>query len=116
MPPPAHSVPTPTPPPRRRNSWISVTRIRAPDAAMGCPIPTAPPFTLTMSWGKPSLREQATAMVANASLISTRATSDSLSPARANARGRQTVGARPVRAGSIPHEFHDRTVARGSKP
>lgn len=65
---------------------------RAPDAAIGWPIPTAPPFTLTMSWEKPSLREQATAIVAKASLISTRSTSDSLSPARASAHGTQIVG------------------------
>ena len=55
-------------------------------------------------------------MVAKASLISTRSTSDSLSPARFRARGTQMVGASPVRAGSIPHEFHERTVASGSMP
>ena len=83
---------------------------------MGCPSPTAPPFTLTMSWGNPSFREHATAIDAKASLISTSSTSDSLSPARLSARGTHTVGANPVRAGSIPHEFHDRTVASGSSP
>ena len=77
-------------------------------------MPTAPPLTLTMSWGNPSLRAQATDMEAKASLISTRSTSDSLSPARFKARGTHTVGASPVRAGSIPHEFHERTVASGS--
>ena len=52
-------------------------------------------------------------MVAKASLISTRSTSDSLSPALLRARGTQMVGASPVRAGSIPAEFHARTVASG---
>src|SRR4051794_39976561 len=35
IPPPAHRVATPYPPPRRRSSWISVTRIRAPEQATG---------------------------------------------------------------------------------
>ena len=90
--------------------------MRAPEAPTGCPMPTAPPLTLTMSCGNPSLREQATDMEAKASLISTRSTSDSLRPARFRARGTQMVGASPVRAGSMPHEFHDRTVASGSIP
>ena len=93
---------------------MSVTRIRAPEAAIGWPSPMAPPFTLTMSCGNPSLRDEATAIVAKASLISTRSTSDSARPALASARGTQMVGARPVRAGSTPAEFHDRTVASGA--
>ena len=69
--------------------------MRVPEAATGWPIPTAPPLTLTMSWEKPSFREQATDMVAKASLISTRSTSETSRPASCSALGTAMVGARP---------------------
>src|SRR6476659_6518969 len=116
MPPPAHIVATPIPPQRRRSSWMSVVTMRAPVAATGWPRLQPLPFTFTMSWEKPRIRLDATAIDANASLISTSATSSVSSPARASAFGTATVGPRPVSAGATPADAHDRTVASGSSP
>src|SRR5690606_18872609 len=50
---PMHMVASPYLPARRRNSWTSVVRIRAPEAPSGCPSAIAPPLTLTRSGSRP---------------------------------------------------------------
>ncbi len=90
--------------------------MRAPDAPTGWPMPTAPPFTLTISCGKPSSRLHPTAIDANASLISTSWMSSSFRPARSTARGMATVGARPVSRGGTPAADQLRTAASGVSP
>src|SRR5205807_7881322 len=69
-PPPEQIAATPRPPPRRRSSWTSVVRMRAPLAPIGCPSAIAPPFTLTLASSTPSIRIELSATEANASLIS----------------------------------------------
>ncbi len=66
MPPSAHIAATPMPPPRRRSSCTSVTSIRAPVAATGCPSEQPLPFTLTRSGSRPSSRTVATHIAENA--------------------------------------------------
>ena len=52
-PPPMHSAATPRLPPVLRSAPISVTRMRAPEAPIGWPSAQAPPWTLTLSCGRP---------------------------------------------------------------
>jgi acyl-CoA thioesterase-2 len=56
IPPPAHIAAIPKPPPRRRNSWTSVTIMRAPEAATGCPSEQPLPLTFTLSGSRSSAR------------------------------------------------------------
>ena len=60
-PPPIQAVATPYLPPDLFSSRAKVSIKRVPVAANGCPIPTAPPLTLTFSISKPSSWIQATA-------------------------------------------------------
>ena len=78
---------TPQPPPRRRSSWASVPRTRAPDAPSGWPSAIAPPLGLTFS-GSSSVHSRVSASdcEANASLSSTTSTSSQPIPARSSAR------------------------------
>src|SRR5262249_16723798 len=48
-PPPEQMAARPSPPPFRRSSWTIVATMRPPDAPIGCPSATAPPFTFTIS-------------------------------------------------------------------
>ena len=64
----------------------------------------------------PSARVDATAIVQNASLISNRSMSPIAMPARSSALGMASVGASPVRSGSIPTEAHDTMRASGTSP
>ena len=77
---------------------ISVTMIRAPEAPIGWPSAQAPPWTLTLSCGRPSSRMAIIATTAKASLISHRSTSPAASrPCSSSARTR-----RPARRGISP--------------
>ena len=93
-PPPEQIAATPRPPPRRRSSQISVVRMRAPEAPIGCPRAIAPPLTLTRSSSTPSIRIEFSATDANASLISNRSMSSTLSPAFSSARSVAFAGVR----------------------
>src|SRR6185312_1377984 len=55
-PPPMQSAATPRLRLRRLSAWISVTRMRAPEAPMGWPSAQAPPFTFTFAWSRPRSR------------------------------------------------------------
>src|SRR5947207_11219747 len=73
-PPPEQIAARPRPPPLRCSSWIIVASIRAPEAPIGWPSATAPPFTFTRSGSAPSISTELSATDENASLISTRST------------------------------------------
>src|SRR3954470_15047707 len=55
-PPPPHSVAPPSFTARRRIWSASVSPSRAPEAPIGCPSATAPPFTFTIDSSTPSIR------------------------------------------------------------
>src|SRR5439155_8929437 len=84
-PPPEQIAARPSPPPLRCSSWIIVARILAPEAPIGCPSATAPPFTFTRSGSAPSISTELSATDEKASLISTRSTSPIFLPAFASA-------------------------------
>src|SRR5262249_10494444 len=84
-PPPEQIAAQPRPPPRRRSSSTRLPRIRAPEAPIGCPRATAPPFTLTRSSSMPSIRIEFSVTEANASLISHRSMSPGCRPALSKA-------------------------------
>ena len=69
-PPPMHSVANPLLCPFRFSVCKSVTRIRAPEAPIGCPRAMAPPLIFTLSRLKPSSRPTARNWAAKASLAS----------------------------------------------
>ena len=71
-----------------------VPTILPPDAPIGCPSATAPPFTFTISSSAPSNRAELSATYANASLISTRLTSSMLFPAFSKAIAAAFAGVR----------------------
>ena len=60
---------------------MRVTKIRAPEAPIGCPIETAPPNIFTFSWGMLCSRIAASATLENASLISNKSISLMVCPA-----------------------------------
>src|SRR6185503_20835840 len=74
-PPPEQIAARPSPPPLRRSSCTIVPTIRPPEAPIGWPSATAPPFTLTISSSAPSILVELSATDEKASLISTRLTS-----------------------------------------
>jgi hypothetical protein len=85
---------TPRPPPRRRSSQISVVRMRAREAPIGCPWAIAPPLTFARSSLTPSIRIEFSATDANASLISNRSMSSTPSPAFSSASSVAFAGVR----------------------
>src|SRR5580765_301027 len=82
-PPPMHRLATPRLPPVFFSAPMRVTRIRAPEAPIGCPSAHAPPWMLTLSCGRPCSFIAAMVTTANASLISYRSTFDALQPVAA---------------------------------
>ena len=68
--------------------------MRAPEAPIGCPIATAPPFTFTRSSSIPSIRTEFSVTDANASLISQRSMSPGCSPAFSSALSAAFAGVR----------------------
>src|SRR6266576_4355603 len=84
-PPPMQSEASPYLPPRSRSSYASVSASRAPDAPSGWPSAMAPPFTFVLFRSRPRSFSTARYCVANASLISTRSMSLTVSPARPSA-------------------------------
>ena len=91
--------------------------MRAPVAATGWPRLQPLPFTFTISCGKPRMRLDATAIDANASLISTSCDVLACRGRHASsAFGTAIVGPSPVSAGGTPADAHDRTIASGSRP
>src|SRR3954467_1908842 len=107
MPPPAHMLERPMPPPRRRNSYIVVMIMRAPVQATGWPSEQPEPLTLVISSERPSWRHAATGTDANASLISARFTSAIVIPARSSAFGIERIGPSPVSRGFVPVDAHE---------
>src|SRR5581483_4813905 len=93
-PPPLQIAARPSPPPDRRSSCTIVATIRPPEAPIGCPSATAPPFTLTSASSAPSRRVEFSATDAKASLISTRFTSPIDFPARSSAIAPALAGVR----------------------
>src|ERR1700730_14911721 len=93
-PPPEQIAASPSPPPFRRSSCTIVPRMRPPEAPIGCPSETAPPFTFTRSSSAPSNCVECCATDAKASLISTRATSPIVLPARSSAIAPALAGVR----------------------
>src|SRR5688572_3980169 len=81
-PPPMQRLATPRLRPYLRSAPMSVTRMRAPDAPIGCPSAQAPPCTFTLSCGKPCSFIAARVTTAKASLISYRSTWLALQPVR----------------------------------
>src|SRR5712691_12392670 len=69
-PPPMHRLAIPRLPPLFLSAPIRVTRMRAPEAPIGCPSAQAPPWILTRSCGKPCSLIAAIVTTAKASLIS----------------------------------------------
>ena len=96
MPPPMHSEAMPRLAPRRFISCSSVTRMRAPEAPIGCPMAIAPPFTLTLLVSQPISLLTAQACAANASLISSRSSSAAFQPARCSALVEAGTGPMPM--------------------
>ena len=68
--------------------------MRPPEAPIGWPSATAPPFTFTIASSAPSSRVELSATEANASLISTRLTSSIVLPAFSNAFAAAFAGVR----------------------
>src|ERR1700733_3167919 len=103
LPPPKHSAAIPRFKFRRCISYNSVTSTRAPDAPIGCPSATAPPFTFTFSGLSFSTRVTAIAATANASFNSTRSTSLSRShPVFFSSFSTASTGAIITHFGSTP--------------
>src|SRR4029450_13957777 len=73
-PPPEQMAASPRPPPLRRSPEIIVPRIRSPDAPIGWPSATAPPFTFTFSGSASSILAELSTTEENASFNSTRST------------------------------------------
>src|SRR5262249_45145966 len=99
-PPPKHKASTPIFPPRRRNALIRVTSVRAPLAPMGWPSATAPPCTLTRSWGIPSSLIAAIGTTEKASFISNKSTFATLSDSVFNSLLIAPIGAVVNHSGS----------------
>src|ERR1700694_5908203 len=130
IPPAAQTVMSPNCPPRRRNSFNSVVVMRAPVAPKGCPIAIEPPITLSFAlstsptgcensarsahhFDSNPLRFDRT-WAANASCISTRSMSFSVSPARFSATGAASTGAwSSCSPGSKDAEAYERVIPRG---
>ena len=85
----------------------------APVAPKGCPSAMAPPLTLTLSWGTPSLFIHIKGTTANASLTSNRSMSPISMPAFARALRVAGTGPVSMMIGSSPHTAMLRTRARG---
>src|SRR5690606_15901377 len=115
-PPPIQAAPRPYRAPRRRSSWIRLIVIRAPDAASGCVIAIAPPFTFVFSWSRPSSRATAANCGANASFTSTRSMSSSVRPAFSSAFRLAGAGPIPMMLGSTPAMPHDTRRPIGLRP
>src|ERR1700744_5660695 len=80
-PPPMHSDAPPFLAPLASIADSSVTRMRAPDAPIGCPSATAPPHPLTLFGSRPTSWLFAIDTTENASLISHRSTALASQPA-----------------------------------
>ena len=83
-------------------AWSSVTRMRAPDAPIGWPRPTAPPLTLTFFGSRSRTRVSAIAAAENASLISCRSKSRGFFPSFAAQFWIEISGAIITHSGAQP--------------
>src|SRR5438132_9170604 len=79
LPPPRHSDASPRLAPRCCIAYSRVVSTLAPDAPIGCPSATAPPWTFTFASSNSSPLPQASIWAANASFSSNRSMSGSLS-------------------------------------
>src|SRR5215218_2981067 len=115
-PPPEQIAASPSPPPLRRRSCTIVATMRPPEAPIGCPSATAPPFTFTFASSAPRSLVEFHATDENASLISTRSTSSIVFPARSRAIAPAFAGVRARKAKSSATYPCASTVASGSIP
>mmetsp|Transcript_31721 Transcript_31721/g.73848 ORF Transcript_31721/g.73848 Transcript_31721/m.73848 type:complete len:266 (-) Transcript_31721:312-1109(-) len=90
--------------------------MRAPDAPRGWPSAMAPPFKLVRAMSSLSACAHAMTCGANASLISTRSTLESSTPARSAAALMAGTGPMPILVGSTPTTAHDTSSASGLSP
>src|SRR5438552_11406384 len=123
LPPAAHALARPNCTPRRRISFASVVTSRAPVAPKGCPSAIEPPMTFTTSSStRPAPFCSSTWKVertcaANASCISMRLISESVSPARFSAMGIAYAGAMSSwSAGSTAAYAYERIATRTVRP
>src|SRR5262245_10525608 len=90
--------------------------MRAPEAPIGCPRDTAPPFTFTLAASSPTIWLLAIDTTANASLISQRSTSLGSQPARLQAVAMAPAGAVVNHSGAWACCPHDTIFAIGFTP
>ena len=100
----------------RSKAFKSVVRIRAPEAPMGWPSATAPPWTLIFSWEIPSSFMAANTTTAKASLISKRSISSRVIPARPKTFLMAPMGAVVNHSGSWATEVWATILAMGLRP
>src|SRR5215211_7448403 len=103
---------SPWPPPEQ----IAARPRPPPEAPIGWPSATAPPFTFTFSSSAPRSRVEFHATDENASLISTRSTSSIVFPPRSSAIAPAFAGVRARKAKSSATYACASTVASGSIP
>ena len=115
-PPPMHADAQPSDLPDCSISRTSVSRRRVPVAPSGWPSAIAPPFTLHLLRSRPSSFSQPRYCAENASLISTRSRSPTLSFAFSHATWIAGTGPRPMTSGGTPARPHERMRAFGFKP
>src|SRR5512134_884438 len=116
MPPPMHSDARPFFASRFAISCSSVTRMRQPEAPIGCPSAMAPPFTFTFEVSQPICRLTAIACAAKASLISISSRSFGSQPARARHLLEAGTGPMPMYFGSTPADAKALMRAMGFRP
>src|SRR6185436_14101683 len=100
MPPPTHIVTTPYFAPRRLPSISRWPAMRAPDMPYGWPIEIAPPETLSLSFGMPSLSRMYSTWLANASFSSQMPMSSIDRPLALRSFGTANTGPMPISSGS----------------
>ena len=100
----------------RSSACSSVTRIRAPDAPIGCPRAQAPPCTFIRSCGTPVSAMNAIGTTAKASFTSQRSTSATPQPSRCISFRAAGTGAVGKRAGSCAWLACPSTRARTGSP
>src|SRR5438132_11151642 len=115
-PPPMHRLAMPRFRAYLRSAPISVTRMRAPEAPIGCPSAQAPPCTFTLSCGRPCSFIAARVTTANASFTSYRSTLFALQPVRSKSFAIAPTGAVVNQPGSWECVAWPAMSASGARP
>src|SRR6185436_11251046 len=116
MPPPTHIVTTPYFAPRRLPSISRWPVMRAPDMPYGWPIEIAPPETLSLSFGMPSLSRMYSTWLANASFSSQMPMSSIDRPLALRSFGTANTGPMPISSGSHAATIMPRYAPSGLSP